>query len=164
MLKIGFCLSLQEVPSSGADSVYTPPPLGRTPEPSRKWRDVFWLLIFLTHLGAFGFALVILGANRYYSTNRYPKLARFSGNGPQTQSFWPVYGVAAGTGAFLAWAMLGIFCVRTNQIIKVAVHSVTTYLAVIAVFCFWDKEIFWGLTFAIGALLQFLYAISVMDR
>lgn len=153
-------------PSTGTDSIYTPPPLGRTPEPPRKWRDVFWLLVFLVHLGLIGFALVVLGANRFRGYRNFTKLAKIEGpeNGWQTQHIWPIYGVAAGTGAILAWAMLGIFCLRTNQIIKVAVHSVTTYLAVIAVFCFWDEEIFWGIAFSTGALLQFLYAISVMDR
>ncbi|CAM6101751.1 unnamed protein product [Calypogeia fissa] len=152
-------------PSSGGDSVYTPPPLGRTPEPPRKWRDVVWLLMFLLHLAVIGFALIVVGVNRFEANNRIPKLAKFSSaEGLHTEDFWPIYGVAAATGAFLAWAMLALFCLRTNQIIKVAVHSVTTYLAVIAVFCFWDKEYFWGLTFSIGALLQFLYAISVMDR
>lgn len=116
-------------------------------------------------MGLIGFALVVVGYNRFEANNRIPKLAKLSSTDSwHTEDFWPMYAVAGGTGAFLAWAFLGIFCLRTNQIIKVAVHSVTTYLAVIAVFCFWDKEYFWGLTFSIGASLQFLYAISVMDR
>ena len=40
----------------------------------------------------------------------------------------------------------------------------TTYLAVISVLCFWGEQFFWGVAFAIGAALQFLYVISVMDR
>ena len=47
---------------------------------------------------------------------------------------------------------------------KVSVHILTTYLAVISVLCFWAGQIFWGVAFAIGASIQFLYVISVIDR
>nr|POE67731.1 ctl-like protein [Quercus suber] len=32
------------------------------------------------------------------------------------------------------------------------------------VLCFWGEQFFWGVVFAIGAALQFLYIISVIDR
>ncbi|KAF5930514.1 hypothetical protein HYC85_031387 [Camellia sinensis] len=47
---------------------------------------------------------------------------------------------------------------------KFAVHILTTYLAVISVLCFWGEQFFWGVAFAVGAALQFLYIISIMDR
>ncbi|KAL3693433.1 hypothetical protein R1sor_007084 [Riccia sorocarpa] len=155
----------QDGESSAGEGSCTPPPLGRTPEPTRKWRDVFWLILFVLHAGLFGFLLVILGINRYRRNNRFPKLARLStADGQQTQEFWPILGAAAAIGAVLGLGMLYIMCVRPNQLIKVAVHSVTAYLAVISVFCFWDEQFFWGIAFAIGAVLQFLYVVSVTDR
>ncbi|BBN05625.1 hypothetical protein MPTK1_3g14640 [Marchantia polymorpha subsp. ruderalis] len=157
--------SEQDGQSSVGEGSCTPPPLGRTPEPARKWRDVFWLFLFLVQTALVGFLLAVLGINRYRRDNRFAKLARFqSSDGLQTQEFWPIFGTAAAIGAVLGWAMLTIICIRANQLIKVAVHSVTTYLAIVSVFCFWDEEIFWGIAFAIGAALQFMYAISVMDR
>ncbi|KAL5064508.1 hypothetical protein RYX36_026245 [Vicia faba] len=47
---------------------------------------------------------------------------------------------------------------------KVSVHILTTYLAVISVLCFWAHQFFWGIAFAIGAALHFLYIISVINR
>ncbi|PKI61936.1 hypothetical protein CRG98_017662 [Punica granatum] len=47
---------------------------------------------------------------------------------------------------------------------KVSVHILTTYLAVIGVLCFWGERFFCGVAFAVGAALQFLYVISVIDR
>ncbi|GMP90578.1 hypothetical protein CsSME_00041637 [Camellia sinensis var. sinensis] len=47
---------------------------------------------------------------------------------------------------------------------KFVVHILTTYLAVISVLCFWGEQFFWGVAFAVGAALQFLYIISIMDR
>ncbi|KAL2633823.1 hypothetical protein R1flu_005302 [Riccia fluitans] len=155
----------QDGESSAGEGSCTPPPLGRTPEPTRKWRDVFWLIVFVLHAALVGFLLAILGINRYRRNNRFAKLAKFStSDGQQTQEFWPILGTAAAIGAALGLAMLSVMCLRPNQLIKVAVHSVTTYLAVISVFCFWDEQFFWGIAFAIGAALQFLYVISVMDR
>ncbi|CAN1835483.1 CTL-like protein DDB_G0274487 [Linum perenne] len=57
--------------------------------------------------------------------------------------------------------MLGSFA---NQMMNISVHILTTYLAVISVLCFWCEQFFWGVTFAVGAALQFLYVISVIDR
>ncbi|XP_019096843.1 PREDICTED: uncharacterized protein LOC104766345 isoform X1 [Camelina sativa] len=47
---------------------------------------------------------------------------------------------------------------------KVYVHILTTYLAVVSVLCFWCRQFFWGGAFSVGALLQFLYVISLIDR
>ena len=75
-----------------------------------------------------------------------------------------MYGMGAGAGGVVAFSWLHLLMRSTNQMIKVAVHGVSTYLAVISVFCFWDEEYFWGTAFAVAALLQFLYALAVMDR
>ncbi|CAA6658653.1 unnamed protein product [Spirodela intermedia] len=48
--------------------------------------------------------------------------------------------------------------------LKISVHFLTTYLSVISVLCFWSKQFFWGIAFAVGATLQFLYVMSVLDR
>ncbi|XP_024545614.1 CTL-like protein DDB_G0274487 [Selaginella moellendorffii] len=148
----------------------TPPPLARIPEPARKWRDIFWLGLFIVHMIGLGFVLVILGLNRFRKVDRL-KLNRFTNHdygilqpGFQTEKFWPVYAVASALGAVFAWASLALLCVRPYSTIKVAVHSLTTYLAVISVFCFRDGQFFFGTAFAIGALLQFVYTMSVMDR
>eukprot|EP01018_Ginkgo_biloba_P036335 Gb_26688 [translate_table: standard] len=155
--------------SDSVEGSITPPPLGRVPEPARHWRDVFWLCIFIIHLAGLGFLLAVLGVNRFKKVDRL-KIDRFThkiidqNNAGQTETYWPLYAVAGGIGSVLAWAWLSLLCTRANQMMKVSVHSVTTYLAVISVFCFWDKQIFWGIAFAIGAVLQFLYVMSVMDR
>ncbi|KAJ7537679.1 hypothetical protein O6H91_11G016900 [Diphasiastrum complanatum] len=158
--------SFQDGPLSdfGEGSV-TPPPLARTPEPPRKWRDLFWLAVFIVHLLGLGFVLVVLGLNRFrkldrLNLNRYTQPTKEY----QTEEFWPIYAVAGGVGALLGGVSLALICSRPKQVIKVAVYSITTYLAVISVFCFRGHEIFWGITFAVGALLQFLYTLSVMDR
>eukprot|EP00850_Spirogloea_muscicola_P004925 SM000022S07139 [mRNA] locus=s22:91528:94773:- [translate_table: standard] len=115
---------------------------------AQRWRDLPWLLIFVGHLGAMGYLLVRLGKARFHTERT-----------SETQDFWPMYGMAAGVGLVLAWAWLFLLWTFTNQCVKVAIHSVSTYLAVISVFCFWDRAYFWGSLFAIGALLQFLYAL-----
>ncbi len=86
-----------------------------------------------------------------------------SGN-DKTEFYWPMYATAAAIGSVLAWLWLSLLCLRADQMVKIVVHSVTTYLAVIAVFCFWHIQIFWGIVFAVGAFVQFLYSMSVMDR
>ncbi|XP_072953744.1 uncharacterized protein [Typha angustifolia] len=153
-----------------------------SPEPARHWRDVFWLLIFVLHLFVFGAALGILGTNRFRKADRLniDRFTNITGGGaapprppPEqqlrpagelTETFWPFYGVAGGVGAMLAWAWLSLLGSRAGQMMKVAVHSLTTYLAVISVLCFWGEHFLWGVAFAIGALLQFLYVMSVLDR
>lgn len=47
---------------------------------------------------------------------------------------------------------------------RAAVHSLTAYLAVISVLCFWGNHSFWGVALAVGAALHFLYVMSVIDR
>ena len=114
---------------------------------------MFWLLLYLAHLGVVAFISVKLGRRRWGAEI-----------GNRTEDFWPMYGMGAGAGGVVAVGWLFLFMKSTNQMIKVAVHGVCTYLAVISVFCFWDAEYFWGAAFAVGALLQFLYAMAVMDR
>ncbi|MCO5597915.1 hypothetical protein L7F22_052000 [Adiantum nelumboides] len=147
----------------------TPPPLAREPEPTRHWRDVFWLAVFVLHLLLFGLVLGVLGLNRFREADRLnlDKYTKHNGGGGSdytTEMYWPIYGTAAGLGAIIAWAWLLFLCRKGNQMMKFCVHSVTTYLALVSVFCFWIEEIFWGIACAIGAALQFLYVLSVMNR
>lgn len=147
----------------------TPPPLAREPEPVRYWRDVFWLAVFVLHMVILGLVMGVLGLNRFREADRLKldKFTNHSGGGSSvdtTEEFWPIYGTAGGIGAVVAWTWLLMLCHKGNQMMKVAVHSTTTYLAVVSMFCFWIGEIFWGIACAVGAVLQFLYVISVMDR
>lgn len=75
-----------------------------------------------------------------------------------------MYAVAGGIGALLGWMWLLLLGSQANQMLKISVHILTTYLAVISVLCFWCDKFFWGVSFAIAAALQFLYVISVIDR
>jgi hypothetical protein len=137
-------------------------------EPSRRWRDIFWLAIFMLHLVLLGVSLVVLGLDRFEKTNRlnmdrYTK--RFmEQHGGLTEDYWPMYAVAGGVGTFLGCTWLLLLGSQANHMMKVSVHILTTYLAVISVLCFWGELFFWGVMFAIGAALQFLYVISVIDR
>ncbi|WOL06592.1 CTL-like protein [Canna indica] len=159
------------------------PRLGSAAEQARHWRDVFWLAVFLLHLLAFGFVLTLLGLNRFSRADRLNidrftnitgggnsslatvvQYQRQSGRAELTETYWPFYGVAGAAGVILAWAWLLLLGSQASQIMKVSVHSLTTYLAVISVLCFWTKHIFWGVIFAVGAALQFLYVMSVLDR
>lgn len=155
--------------SESVEGSITPPPLGRVPEPARCWRDVFWLCLFIIHLVGLGFVLFVLGTSRFDKDDNLKlhritnKIFNQSERG-QTEKYWPLYAMAGGIGAVVAFALLSILCTRANQTMKVSVHSLTTYLAVTSVFCFWDKQIFWGIAFAIAAVLQFMYVMSVMDR
>ncbi|CAL1408265.1 unnamed protein product [Linum trigynum] len=81
-----------------------------------------------------------------------------------TEDYWPIYALPVGIGTLLGWAWLLMLGSFANQMTNIAVHILTTYLAVISVLCFWSEQFFWGVTFAIGAGLQFLYVISVIDR
>ncbi|KAF7827841.1 CTL-like protein [Senna tora] len=137
-------------------------------EQSRRWHDVFWLGIFLIHLIGLGFLMGLLGLNRFKKENRLnidKYTARFSENkAGLTEDYWPLYAVAGGVGTILGWSWLLLLGSRGSQMMKVSVHILTTYLAVISVLCFWAEQFFWGVFFAIGATLQFLYVISVIDR
>ncbi|GLJ48245.1 hypothetical protein SUGI_1018590 [Cryptomeria japonica] len=169
--ELGFNSSTEEEGqhSDSIEGSITPPPLARVPEPTRCWRDVFWLFVFIVHLAGLGFVLFVLGADRFQKNGRL-KLDKithknFSQNEEgRTEKYWPLYALAGGIGTVLAWAWLSLLCTRANQITKISVYSLTTYLAVISVFCFWDSGIFWGIAFAIAAVLHFLYVMSVMDR
>lgn len=145
---------------------------------------MFWLFVFLVHLLAFGFALGLLGMNRFQgpdrlNIDRYRNITGWGGGNRTvefgdrtvghvrvdlTETFWPLYGLAGGVGTVLAWAWLVLLGSRANQMMKLSVHILTTYLAVVSVLCFWGEHFFWGVAFAVGAGLQFLYVMSVMDR
>lgn len=147
----------------------TPPPLAREPEPIRHWRDVFWLAVFVLHIVVLGLVMGVLGLNGFRRADRLNLDKLTNRNDAEvsedtTEEFWPIYGTAGGIGTVVAWAWLSILCHKGNQMMKIAVHSTTTYLAVVSVFCFWIQQIFWGIACAVGAALQFLYVISVMDR
>ena len=84
-----------------------------------------------------------------------------------TETYWKFYGAAGGVGAALAWAWLAAAAWRKDGgkvVMRTAVHSLTAYLAVASVLCFWGKHFFWGVAFAVGAALHFLYVMSVLDR
>lgn len=129
---------------------------------------MFWLAVFILHLVGLGLVLVVLGLNRFEKNDRL-KIDRYTygileNHHGLTEYYWPVYAVAGGVGALLGWTWLLLLGSRATQMMKVSLHIVTTYLAVISVFCFWAKQFFWGVAFAIGAGLQFLYIISVIER
>ncbi|KAL5722205.1 hypothetical protein ACHQM5_005751 [Ranunculus cassubicifolius] len=145
----------------------TPSP-GMVPDHSRHWRDVFWLAIFVIHLIVLGPLLVLIGTNRFQKADRLnidQYTVRWVKNRAElTETYWAFYGLAGGIGTVLGWIWLGLLGSKANQMMKISVHILTTYLAVISVFCFWGHQIFWGVGFAIGAALQLLYVISVIDR
>ncbi|XP_021754425.1 CTL-like protein DDB_G0274487 isoform X2 [Chenopodium quinoa] len=136
-------------------------------EQSRHWRDVFWLAVFIVHLGGLGLLLVVFGLNRFKKNDRL-NIDKYTGflehHRGLTEYYWPLYAVAAGAGTFLGWTWLLLLGYQAIHMMKVSVHILTTYLAVVSVFCFWAQQFFWGVAFAIGAVLQFLYVISVIDR
>ncbi|GAB2280095.1 hypothetical protein Dimus_014732 [Dionaea muscipula] len=137
-------------------------------EQSRHWRDVFWLAVFILHLVGLGFVLGVLGFNRFEKNDRL-NIDKYTNGFLEnhhglTEYYWPLYAVAGGVGTILGWTWLLLLGSRATQMMKVSVHIATTYLAVVSVFCFWAEQFFWGVAFAIGATLQFLYVISVIDR
>lgn len=141
---------------------------GLDTEPSRGWRDVFWSGIFTIHLIGLGFVLAVLGINRFQRADRL-KIDQYTygfieNQSHLTETYWPFYAVAGAVGTVLGWIWLLLLGSKAQQMMKVSVHILTTYLAVISVFCFWGGQIFWGIAFAIAASLQFLYVISVIDR
>lgn len=135
---------------------------------SRHCRDVFWLGIFLLHLILVGLALGVLGLNRFRKKDRLnidQYTNRFLENQPGlTEDYWPLYAISGAISTVIGWIWLLLLGSRSNQMMKVSVHILTTYLAVLSVLCFWGKLLFWGVAFAIGSGLQFLYIISVIDR
>ncbi|KAL6634090.1 hypothetical protein ACP70R_026761 [Stipagrostis hirtigluma subsp. patula] len=84
-----------------------------------------------------------------------------------TETYWKYYGAAGAVGAALAGAWLAAAAGRKDGgrvVMRTAVHSLTAYLAVVSVLCFWGKHFFWGVALAVGAGLHFLYVMSVLDR
>ncbi|KVH97578.1 Choline transporter-like protein [Cynara cardunculus var. scolymus] len=142
--------------------------MGSTLGASRHWRDVFWLGIFVLHLILVGFALGVLGFNRFRKKDRLNidqyTIKFLENQAGLTEDYWPLYAVAAAISTVMGWVWLLLLGSRSNQMMKVSVHILTTYLAVLSVLCFWGKLVFWGVAFAIGSGLQFLYIISVIDR
>lgn len=124
--------------------------------------------IFTLHLIGLAFVLSVLGLNRFKKNDRL-KIDRYTNGFLEnheglTEDYWPLYALAGGVGTVLGWTWLLLLGSRSNQMMKVSVHILTTYLAVFSVLCFWIKQFFWGVAFAIGAALQLLYVISVIDR
>ncbi|XP_059454251.1 uncharacterized protein LOC132184580 isoform X2 [Corylus avellana] len=122
----------------------------------------------MLHLVVLGLSLVVLGLNRYGKKDRL-NIDRYTPrytehHGGLTEDYWPMYAVAGGVGTVLGCTWLLFLGSQANQMMKVSVHILTTYLAVISVLCFWGKLFFWGVMSGIGAALQFLYVISVIDR
>lgn len=137
-------------------------------ESSRSWRDIFWSIVFMIHLISVGFVLVVLGLNRFKKSNRL-QIDKYTNTIMEnrvglTEDYWPLYALAGGVGSLLGWTWLFLLGSFANYVMKISVHILTTYLAVISVLCFWGQLFFWGVAFAIGAGLQFLYVISVIDR
>ncbi|KAK4260872.1 hypothetical protein QN277_003935 [Acacia crassicarpa] len=137
-------------------------------EQSRRWHDVFWSGIFIGHLIFLAFHMALFGLDKFKHRHREKRglnteLLPTHKHG-FTEDYWLLYAVAGGVGTVLGVSWLLLLGFRANQMMKVSVHILTTYLAVISVLCFWALEKFWGIFFAIGAALQFLYVISVIDR
>ncbi|KAL6566401.1 hypothetical protein OROGR_002016 [Orobanche gracilis] len=139
-----------------------------SPMVSRQWRDLFWLLIFMAHLVVVGFALGVFGLNRFKQPDRLNidkyTMGFLENKDGLTEDYWPLFAVAGGVGTVLGWTWLLLLGTHGNQMMKFAVHILATYIAVVSVLCFWAEQFFWGVAFAIGAGLQFLYVISVIDR
>ncbi|KAK4260871.1 hypothetical protein QN277_003934 [Acacia crassicarpa] len=137
-------------------------------EQSRRWHDILWAGIFIIHLIFLGIIMAVFGFDTFKHRDRL-KLGWFTGllrthKHGLTEDYWSHYAVAGGVGTVLGVSWLLLLGFRANQMMKLSVHILTTYLAVISVLCFWALQIFWGMFFAIGAALQFLYVISVIDR
>jgi hypothetical protein len=115
--------------------------------------------------------LAVLGLNRFKKSDRF-NFDRYTANTTGTvgnshgltEDYWPMFGLGGGVGTVLGWAWLLLLGFQANHMMKISVHILTTYLAVVSVLCFWSEHFLWGVTFAIGAALQFLYVISVIDR
>ncbi|KAL0430101.1 UNVERIFIED_CONTAM: CTL-like protein DDB [Sesamum radiatum] len=141
-------------------------PPGISPTASRHWRDVLGLLIFMAHLTVVGFALGVFGINRFKKKDRLNidkyTMGFLENKDGLTEDYWPLYSIAAGVGATLGWTWFLLLGSRANQMIKFAVHLLTAYLAVVSVLCFWIKQFFWGVAFAIGAALQFLLPFTML--
>ncbi|KAJ1389444.1 hypothetical protein SESBI_38263 [Sesbania bispinosa] len=115
-----------------------------TMEQRRRWHDVFWLGVFVIQLIGMGFVLGVLGLNRFKKKNRLDidkYTYRFMENeAGLTEDYWPLYAVAGGVGTALGWSWLLLMGSRATQMMKVSVHILTTYLAVISVLCFWAEQ------------------------
>ncbi|KAI9169857.1 hypothetical protein LWI28_018690 [Acer negundo] len=102
---------------------------------SRHWRDIFWLGIFILHLAGLGFVLAVFGLNRFkisdrLNIDRYTEGLWENSHG-LTETYWPMYALAGGVGTILGWIWLLLLGSHVNQMMKVSVHILTTYLAVL---------------------------------
>ncbi|XP_071735653.1 uncharacterized protein [Rutidosis leptorrhynchoides] len=136
---------------------------------SRHWRDVFWLGVFLLHLIIVGFALGLIGYNNFRKKDRlniehHMFFEIHVEIQDLTEDYWRLYAIAAASSTAIGWIWLLLLGSYSDLMMRVSVHILTTYLAVLSVLCFWRKSVFLGVTFAIGSGLQFLYIISVIDR
>ncbi|CAI5466263.1 unnamed protein product [Closterium sp. Yama58-4] len=156
--------------SSGLRAGRSLPSLDPSIRKPRRPHDLLFLVLFLACLVGTGYASVRIGCSRW--TIPPPSSSNSSSSGGansgtqinhSTKEFWPVLMVAAAVALAAGTVLLQLLFFYTNMAIKVVVHVLTTYIAVVSVFCFWDKEYFWGIFFAIGAVLQFVYAIAVVD-
>ncbi|GAA0186903.1 secondary carrier transporter [Lithospermum erythrorhizon] len=161
-------LSFQDASSISPASLNIDGSHVQSQEHSRHWRDVFWFILFAFHFIFAGLILGVLGLNRFRKKDRL-NIDRYTMSNREdeptlTEDYWAFYVVAGAVGVLLGCTWLLLLGSRANDIMKFGVHILTTYLAVIGVLCFWDEHFFWGVAFAIGAVLQFLYVISVIDR
>ncbi|KAM0065528.1 putative choline transporter [Helianthus debilis subsp. tardiflorus] len=126
--------------------------LGPTVGGSRHWHDVFWLGIFLLHSVVVGLVLGVLGLNRFLENQV-----------GLTEDYWPLYAIAGAISTVMGWIWLLLISYHSNQMMKVSVHLLTTYLTVLSVLCLWGKFFFWSVAFAIRSGLKFLYIILVIE-
>ncbi|XP_071729564.1 uncharacterized protein [Rutidosis leptorrhynchoides] len=142
--------------------------MGPTLGGSRHWQDVFSLVIFILHTIISGLALGVLGLNSFRQKNRL-NIDQYTNNFVEnrhslTEDYWPSYAYCGAIGAVIGWVWLFFFGSRLDRMMRVSVHVLTTYLAVLSVLCFWGRLIFLGVTFAVGSGIQFLYILSIVDR
>jgi ABC-type uncharacterized transport system permease subunit len=67
-------------------------------------------------------------------------------------------------GAVLAWVWLLLYRRHTAGMIKMSVHSISTFGAVLSVLLFWNHSPWWGVGFGAASAVVFLFSLAVMDR
>ena len=86
---------------------------------------------------------MILGLNRFKKSNRL-QIDKFTNTIMEnrvglTEDYWPLFALAGGVGTLLGWTWLFLLGSFANHVMKISVHILTTYLAVISVLCFWGQ-------------------------